>query len=183
MVCIAMIRKFVKKSQTAKELAQQATDKIRDENLNNVILNNSALSEKPRDIPLPYDVDYSNPNNGKSNKTNNVEDDKKHVMLQLIEKTDLSKRKFILNPQNVIMIGSDIDGNDITVHAKGVSPHQCEIFSVDNRIFIKNLGSQDRTLIKRKKESAIVDDKGVRLLSKDKIVIGNVTYEVSIINQ
>jgi pSer/pThr/pTyr-binding forkhead associated (FHA) protein len=130
----------------------------------------------------PYDVDYSNSGSSK-NEDNNVKDGKKQAMLQLIERTELSKRKFILNPYSVIRIGSDIEGNDITVHAAGVSPHQCEIFAVDNKIYIRNLGSPNRTILKRKKESAIVDDKGVRLLSKDKIVVGTVIYDVSVINK
>lgn len=178
---IVLIRKFMQKKQKNRELRQAAEDKLRDENLNNVILNNHAGSNHPREVHVPYDVDYSNPGgeSSKSYSDNNKRKDN-HVMLQLVEKTELSTRKFMLNPIKKIRIGSDLQDNDISVLSEGVSPHQCEIFSVSDKIYIKNLSQENQTILKRKKEQAIVDEKGLRLLSNDKIILGNVVYEVTI---
>ena len=180
-VGIVLIRKFMQKKQKNRELRQAAEDKLRDENLNNVILNNHTGSNRPHEVHVPYDVDYSNPGgeSSKSHSDNNKRKDN-HVMLQLVEKTELSTRKFMLNPIKKIRIGSDLQDNDISVLSEGVSPHQCEIFSVSDKIYIKNLSQENQTILKRKKEQAIVDEKGLRLLSNDKIILGSVVYEVTI---
>jgi len=110
---------------------------------------------------------------GESNK--NLSDNNKrkdgHVMLMLVEKTELSTRKFMLNPIKMIHIGSDLQDNDIAVLSEGVSPKQCEIFSVGDKIYIKNLSQENKTIFKRKKKQAIVDGKGLRLLSNDEVTI------------
>lgn len=178
---ITLIKKIMRRKQKNKELRQAAEDKLRDENLNNVILNNHVGSNRPREVHVPYDVDYSNPGgeSSKSHSDNNKRKDS-HVMLQLVEKTELSTRKFMLNPIKKIRIGSDLQDNDISVLSEGVSSHQCEIFSVSNKIYIKNLSHENLTILKRKKEQTIVDEKGLRLLSDDKIILGSVIYEVTI---
>lgn len=180
-VGMTLIKKALRKKQKNKELRQAAEDKLRDENLNNVILNNHAGPDRLREVHVPYDVDYSNPggaNNKSSSNHGKRKDD--HVMLQLVEKTELSTRKFMLNPAKNIRIGSDQQDNDIVVLSAGISPRQCEIFSVGDKVYIKNLSDENRTLLKRKKEQAIVDNKGLRLLSNDKIILGSVVYEVMI---
>ena len=181
LTAIILIRKIVRKKQKNKELRQAAEDKLRDENLNNVILNSHVGSKRLREVHIPYDVDYSN-SGGEGNK-NLLDNDKRKdnpVMLQLIEKTELSTRKFMLNPIKKIRIGSDLQDNDIAVLSEGVSPHQCEIFSVRDKIYIKNLSHENPTILKRKKEKAIVNEKGLRLLSNDRIILGSVVYEVTI---
>jgi hypothetical protein len=178
---ICLIRKIVKKRQNSKELYIQANDKIRDENLNNVILNNYHSKTKTKESPKPYDVDYGSRENGKVDDVKNIKKKKKQLMIQLIEKTELSTRKFMLDSKKGIRIGSDTQGNDITIYDSKVAPHQCEIFEINNKIYVRSLSSQIRIFIIRKKESAIVDEKGIRLLSNDKIIIGNVTYSINII--
>lgn len=180
-VGITLIKKFMQQKQKNRELKQAVEDKLRDENLNNVILNNHAGSNRLREVHVPYDVDYSNPvgESSKSHADNN-RNKESHVMLQLVEKTELSTRKFMLNPIKKIRIGSDLQDNDISVLSEGVSSHQCEIFSVSDKIYIKNLSHENQTILKRKKEQAIVDEKGLRLLSNDRIIFGSVVYEVTI---
>jgi hypothetical protein len=180
-LCIVIFKKIVKNSKKAKELSLQAEEKIRDENLNNIILNNNTDNLKLRKTPKPYDVDYSSSNNGKLGNIDSSKDKKNSIMIQLIERTELSTRKFILNPTNGLRIGSDTQGNDIVVFDSSVSQHQCEIFTYGDKIYIKNLGSESRTIVKRKKESVIVDGTNIRLLSNDRIIIGSVSYDISII--
>lgn len=181
---IIFLKKIVCRRRKNREIEQAAADKIRDENLNNVILNNCAKDSNLKEIYKPYDVDYSNPNDehGKDSTKYEKKADN-HIMVQLIEKTELSTRKFMMNPIKKICIGSSLQDNDITVMAEGISPHQCEIFSGRNNVYIKNLSSENRTIIKRKKERAIVDERGVRLLSNDVVILGCVSYEITIINE
>lgn len=180
---IMLLKKTIRKKQKNKELSQAAEDKIRDENLNQVILNQHTDGSRFKEVHKPYDVDYSNVNSENSKKTVDlVQTGESHVMVQLVEKTELSTRKFMMNPAKAVRVGSNLQDNDITVLADGVSPHQFEIFEIRNKVFVRNLGSENRTIIRRKKEQAIVDDKGIRLLSGDSILLGHVTYDITIID-
>lgn len=176
------IRKFLQKKQKEKELKQAAEDKLRDENLNNVILNNHSDIKRLRKVHIPYDVDYSTSKGTNDKNLNDGIGKESHIMLQLIERTELSTRKFMLNPMLKIRIGSDLQDNDIAVLSEGISPHQCEIFSVGEKIYIKSISHDNQTILKRKKEQVIVDKRGIRLISNDKIILGNVVYEVMIKN-
>lgn len=180
---IVFLKKSIRRKQKNKELEQAAADKLRDENLNNVILNSHAQSGILKEVYKPYDVDYSSPNseNGRK-KRKRKEQAGYHVMVQLVEKTELSTRKFMMNPAKKIRIGSSLQDNDITILADGISPYQCEIFSIRSKVYIKNISSENRTIIKRKKEKAIVDDKGIRLLTNDTVILGSVLYEITIVD-
>lgn len=180
---ICFFKQMIKKSQKRKEIKRAAEDRVRDENLNSIILNNHGNAKDNREIYKPYDVDYSNGEQGNVNKNSSGSVmDSQQIMIQLIEKTELSTRKFLLNPAKKIKIGSDLQNNDISVLAEGISPHQCEIFAVGNKVYIRNTGDKYKTIIRRKKEQAFVDDKGIRLLSNDIIILGKVTYDVTIAN-
>lgn len=181
MAAVAIIKNLLRRSEKNKELNRAAEDRLRDENLNNVILNSYAGNDL-KEIYTPYDVDYSNPNGERVRTHHNEQgrDIEDHIMVQLVERTELSTRKFMLNPAKGIKIGSDVQENDITVMAEGISPHQCEIFSVRDKVYVRDLGQGNRTIIRRKKEQAIVDGNGVRLLSNDTIVLGNASYDVTI---
>ena len=177
-----LLKEVIRQNQKRKELSQAAEDKLRDENLNHVILNSDIGKERLKEVYKPYDVDYSNPNADKKVSGKNIKKGENHVMVQLIERTELSTRKFMMNPVKSIHIGSDSQNNDIAVLAENISPCQCEIFSVKDKVFIKNLSSDNRTIIRRKKEQAIADEKGIRLLSGDIIILGQVSYDITIIN-
>lgn len=179
------LKKYMKYRGKKKEIAIAAADRMRDENLNHVILNGCADKKSKKEVYMPYDVDYGSQDKSGRKRDSLVDTSfaKRHgqLMLQLIEKTELSTRKFVLNPAKGIQIGSDMQDNDISVVSEGVSPHQCEIFLAGGNVYVRNADKGNRTLIKRKKERAIVDDKGIRLLSGDSILLGNVSYDITII--
>ncbi len=78
------------------------------------------------------------------------------------------------------IIGSDQQENDISVLAQGVAPHHCEIFAAGGSVYLKNTGEGTRTIIRRKKERAIADNKGIRLQTGDSILVGAVSYDITI---
>lgn len=182
LIFIIVLKKVVAKTVKKKELKRAAADKIRDENLNHVILNAYQKKEKQKEIHKPYDVDYGRVgvDNGKKSRRKE-RDEGGQLLIQLIEKTEFSARKFVLNPAKIIRIGSDLQNNDIVVFSENVSPSQCEIFSAMDKVFIRNTGEKCKTIIKRKREQAIVDNKGIRLLSGDVVILSNVSYDVTII--
>lgn len=179
------LKKFVKYREKKKEIALAAADRVRDENLNSVILNSHANSMNNKEVYKPYDVDYSGNEKGGREKGGSPDASgggHGQPMIQLIEKTELSTRKFVLNPAKRIRIGSDLQDNDISVLSEGVEPHQCEIFAAGGNVYIRNTGVKTRTIIRRKKEQAIADNKGIRLLSGDRILLGTVSYDITITN-
>lgn len=179
---IVFLKWFVRQNQKNRELTRAAADKVRDENLNNAILNHCARGET-KEVYKPYDVDYSNMNDDADKSIREFpKESEVHTMIQLVEKTELSTRKFMLNPAQKIRIGSELHDNDISVLAEGISLHQCEIFSVRNRVYLRSLSPENKTIIRRKKIQAIVDEKGVRLLSNDIIILGRVSYDITIMN-
>ena len=180
---IFFLKKFMRRCEKKKEIVQAAADRMRDENLNNIILNSHTGTGSHKEIYKPYDVDYSS--RGKSGSNRGGSQDTAAVkhgqpMLQLIEKTELSTRKFILNPAKRIRIGSDLQDNDISVLSQGVAPHHCEIFAAGGGVYIRNTGEGVRTIIRRKKEQAIADKKGIRLQTGDCILLGTVSYDITI---
>ena len=180
---IRILKKVISHKQQKKELRQVSADKIRDENLNNIILNNLAENGSLKEAYRPYEVDYSNSNaEGSGNAGKREKTGESRIMLQLVEKTELSTRKFVLNPAKTIRIGSNLQDNDISVLTEGIFPKQCEIFAFGSKIYVRNLSTENNTVIKRKKERAIVDKKGIRLLTNDIIIIGKVSYDVTIID-
>jgi len=179
---IVFFKWFIRQNQKNRELTRAAADKARDENLNNAILNHCSRG-KTKEVYKPYDVDYSNMNDDANKSIREFPKEREvHSMIQLVEKTELSTRKFMLNPARKISIGSDLHDNDISILAEGISLHQCEIFSVRDRVYLRNLSSENKTIIRRKKTQAIVDEKGVRLLSNDIIILGRVSYDITIMN-
>lgn len=178
---IIWLKRMICQRQKRKEISRAAEDKLRDENLNHVILNGDVGNGQAKEVYKPYDVDYGNAGGDKKNSGRSVRQDD-HIMVQLIEKTELSTRKFMMNPVKKIRIGSELQENDIVVLAENISPRQCEIFAVRDKVFIKNLSSESRTILRRKKEQAIVDEKGIRLLSGDTVMLNGVSYDIMIIN-
>lgn len=177
-----LLRYLIKRRTKRQELHRAAADRARDENLNQVILNTQHIKEENKSMKSPYEVDYGNGSREKS-KREKAESPKGKIpiMVQLIENTELSTRKFVLNPAKGISIGSGLTDNDIVVSGSNIEERHCEIFLARGKVYIRSIGNRERTMLRRKKEQVIADRKGIRLLTGDIVLIGNVTYEVTII--
>jgi hypothetical protein len=102
-------------------------------------------------------------------------------MVQLVENTEFSSRKFIFNLSGIIRIGSGLIDNDIVVANGGIEEHQCEIFLAQKKVYVRNMGHYARTIVKRKKRKIIVDNRGIRIVTGDKIILADIVYEVTVI--
>lgn len=156
-----------------KELKQAAEDRARDESLNNYILNSHA-SRNNKEAYVPYEVNYG------AGEGTNKQPVPVGVMVQLIERTELSTRKFVLNATKGIKIGTDASA-DIQFTSGDGNPHMCQIFAIDKQVFVRNLQPSSPVYIKRKKQQAFVDDKGIKLISSDMIVVGHIVYTLTIV--
>lgn len=181
-ISFKLLKYLITRRTKNKELHQAAADRARDENLNQVILNSRQFKEDAKLVKIPYEVDYGNGSCEKG-KRENIEFHKGKIptMIQLIENTELSTRKFVLNPAKGIRIGGDLADNDIVISGDDIEEHQCEIFLAQGKIYIRNIGKRKRIVIKRKKEQVIADRKGIRLLTGDIVLLGKVSYEITII--
>lgn len=171
-IFVYLVRMLIKRNSKNREIQQAASDRIRNENLDRIILN--PIKGDTKSQPKPYEVNYENGGEQDKRKEN-------PIMVQMIENTELSSKKYILNPAKGIRIGSALEGNDIVIANGKLADYQCEIFTVKNKVYIKNLSNDIRTIIKRHKEQAIVDEKGIRILSGDRICIDKVFYDVTIV--
>ncbi len=178
-----LISKWMAKREKKKEIAQAVADRQRDESLNSVILNQHVSQNGNREVYTPYDVDYgkgagARPQSAVQNIGSNPA--MAGRMVQLEEKSELSTRKFVLNASKGIKIGSSMTDNDVSVQAKGVEPSHCEIFEIQGHVFVKNTAMTSRTLLRRRKNQAIVDNNGIELMTGDTIFVGSVGYTVTL---
>lgn len=177
-VLIRVLKKVSAVRAKKKEIRQAAADRARDENLNSYILNTHATVEN-KAAYVPYEVDYSRGRQeGTTQQLKNL--DSRSTMVQIVEKTELSSRKFVLNASKGIRIGTSAE-NDISFFSGDQNVYQCEIFSVRGKTFVRNLIEGSRIYIRRKKNQAIVDNKGIELRNDDAIIVGNYTYIITII--
>lgn len=180
---IKVIKKISAFRARKKELRQAAEDRARDENLNSYILNSHSTVDN-REAFVPYEVDYSRAAQeaSASNMGTRISGklDGNAVMVQLIEHTGLSTRKFVLNASRGISIGTE-EGNDITFISDDRQSYKCSIFCVQKKVFVRNEMLGTRILLRRKKQQAIVDEKGIGLKNGDCIVAGTVSYVITIV--
>lgn len=178
LVVLVILGRVITKRGRNRELREYASNKKREEMLDQVILNVYDKKEGAKSESVPYDVDYSEssekqkPDRGKAVNAGGL-------MLQLTEHSELSVRKHVLNPEQVIRIGSKLNENDILV--SDADDVQCEIFLYDGQVWIREVGSQRKTILKRRKNRAYVTQNGVKLLSGDCIFVGNIYFEVALI--
>lgn len=165
-----------RKKQKLSELAKQ---KIRDSELNKAISNKSKNVNIGTGKDIPYEVDYAKTHRGIKKKINITY----KWMIQLVEKSELSERRYMLDLDNEIEIGSQRDQNSITVCEPSVARKHCCIFVHQEKVFIKNLDSENKTIITRKKSQTALGENAVEILSGDSIQLGNVQFGITIIKQ
>lgn len=165
---IILIVRIKKRKNREEEIRSRARDKIREEALDRVILNEKAEiknlkaeSEKPFEVK--YDVDPAK------------KDDGKKLMLRIEEISELSVRQYMLDPANLISIGSAKD-NSIVI--SGIDTRHCEIGKHGKTLYIKNKGKDNSVYLLRKKKKVIVDSRKLELLDGDEIQIAAVRLKV-----
>ena len=179
-ILIKILKVTMRRKEQKKERRQSAADRYRDEKLNSQILN--AYSDNNKESYVPYEVDYSkSAQEGKKQiepyetKTKKTSAD---IMVQIIENTELSERKFAINATKGIKIGS-VSGSDISFSAD--EQYMCELKASNGVLFVRDMLSGSKLILKRKKKTAIIDKNGIKLQSGDQIIMGHVTYSIVII--
>ena len=174
-VLVFVLCKLGTKQKRKTELRQAAEKQMREESLERMILNEKHVQTGRDKAYNPYEVSYEKGNGVKLQKTVG------QILVSLEEKNELSTKKFVLNPVNTIRIGSGLHGNDVIVQGEKIAEVQCEIFSAGNKIFVRNKNLNHPTVLKRKRERALVDERGLRLQTGDVIMMGKVAYRVTLV--
>lgn len=100
---IRWVKRLLRRQSKKKEIDRAASDRLRDENLNQIILNNHTGGVENREIYKPYDVDYNGEGSGG---LDNMNVKAGQTMIQLVEHTRLSTRKYVLNPAKKSVLGA-----------------------------------------------------------------------------
>lgn len=172
LVVITILIKNAKKNKYKREIRIYAEDKVREERLDHVILNSHEGNVRTEDESVPYDVDYGlGTQNVSGAEYGSVSD-----MIQLIEHSELSSRKHVLNARKGIMIGSQRESNNIVV--PGTAAQQCQIFCYQNGVFLREVAGNNLTILQRRKKRVYVQKSGVQLKNGDLIILNDIYFEV-----
>lgn len=186
MACIVLITLFIllikirKKNKRQKIMTIQAEDKLREETLDKIILNDKAQNDEGDVFSAkPFEVNYDAASVEKH--TEKTSKDKYKTMVQIVENSELSSRKYMFDPSKGIHIGGKIGKNDIVVSDMSVDDQQCEIVLSSATVYIRNLGGSCKVVLKRGKQQAYVEKKYVEMKSNDMILIGKTIFRIEII--
>ena len=166
-------------SKKRKELQERALNKRREEALERVLRNQDHQeNEKNRKVSnVPYAVDYSKSISPRQGKT---QTEPGKLMIQLIAHSELSVQRYMLNPADGIVIGREKGQNSIVVTDPTVAKRQCEIFFADGAVYLRDISSSSRTMIRRKKNTTYANSQGIKLLTGDRIYIGNMIFDITL---
>lgn len=177
-ILVILLLKSFRNNKRRKKMQQLAQDKTREEILDNLILNKKAKIENLRAASeRPYEVVYTTAKKEKGKKGN------RHViMLQIEEISDLSNRKYLLDPDELITIGSGPD-NKISLTDALIDTKQCEIglYEKDNKtVYLRNTGEK-RVVLIRKKEWITIGAERIVLMNGDIIEVGRVQLKIAFV--
>ena len=165
---ITLIVKVKKRKNREQEIQNRAKDKMREEALDRIILNEKAeINDLRAGSEKPFEVHYDT---GVAKK-----EDEKRFMLRIEEKSELSVRQYMLDPSNDISIGSAKD-NSIVISR--IENKHCIIGKQGKALYLKNLGKPDSVNVVRKRKRISVDSRKLELLNGDEVHIGDVTLKL-----
>ncbi|WP_455718436.1 FHA domain-containing protein [Anaerosporobacter sp.] len=103
------------------------------------------------------------------------------VMLQLITKQAKKKVNYIFNPEKVITFGRNPKTSDVCLRDPIVSGTHCTIFKSQNEVWIKDMGSSNGTIVKRKGNRCVLgNEEAIELKNKDIFQIGEISFRVKL---
>lgn len=103
------------------------------------------------------------------------------VMLQLITKQAKKKVNYIFNPEKVITFGRNPKTSDVCLRDPLVSLTHCTIFKSQDKVWIKDMGSSNKTIVKRKRNKCVLEnEEALELKNKDIFQIGEVSFRVKL---
>lgn len=91
-------------------------------------------------------------------------------------------RDYVLSPEKPILIGSASGKNDIVLEGSCIGAQQCQIFLYNHCVFAKNLNPAYPVLLRRKNNQMNLASQAVRMMTGDRMTLGNHILSVSIMD-
>lgn len=154
-----------KKHRTEEDAAQI---KRRDEALTEA-LKNPRVREQTGGQGVPVEIKWDDKAVSNKSKT------KPTTMVELVELSAYSRRKYIFHADSPISVGSAAE-NQLALPREGVLKRHCEFFMDGSRPGVRSVHGA-KTLLRRGKNTASVSDDGVYLKNGDCIQIGSAEVE------
>lgn len=180
-ICVFLILfsivRVVKRRNRKKEIQRNAEDKLREEALDKILTEGRKPEDGKLVANMPFDVKYDVDQRKKNRSTET--DRPAEIMLQLTERCELSTRKYMFHIEDRITIGSQAGENDVVAVSPRIAKRQCELFRIDQRLFVKKISEGGNVLLVRGKRQHPVGQDGVQLQSHDELRIGDYVYEVT----
>lgn len=177
----------VNKHKNKKEKMLLASNKMREEALDKLLVNQEAALKKEKEntfaavpINVNYDVNALDKSMGKAVGKKSKSKGKKMV-IQIVENSELSVRKYMFDPQKSIFIGSKNGKNHIVNSSVTVDERQCEIREIQEKVYVRNIGDSGKVILTRGKQIAHIEQNYIELKNGDIISIANTTYQIDII--
>lgn len=161
-----------------REMKRQAEDRLREEALDRV-LTGRPDGGKGMGPSVPFDVKYDVDQRKRGEQTRRMSAESP-LMLQLTERSELSTRKYMFHVLDRVTLGQ-ASRNDIVIKGPRIAEEQCEIFRIQKSLYVKNIGTSGMVFLSRKHHKIMVDAQAVILENRDKLQIGEYTYEVELL--
>lgn len=173
-VIIIIILVISRRKLNQKKLAViKAQDKLREEALDRMILNESAEVDDIRaQAERAFSVNY-----GQAGLKRGTD---KRLMLEIEEISDFSVRKFMLNPIPAISVGS-ARGNTIELPSDVAEAKHCEIGIQDGLVYVTSFGTDNSVWVSRRNTRRSVGGKRLAIENGDTIQIGAVKLKVKFV--
>ena len=160
-----------------KELQMILTRKKQEEDLVQKLKNKDGETNLIQEHP--YEITYEAGDQSSDNNTE-ISDSTTAVRVQLILKTSLAKKKYVLEIRDCIFIGRSKD-NGIVLEDKNVSSKHCVLLNRGGEIYVQDLDSTNGTGLSRKKSFIQVGANPTKLKSKDVLIIAENEIEIYLI--
>ena len=180
-VFLIVLVKLKKKKKQRQELEQLAEEKLREEALDRLILNQKAENESIKATSQqPYLTRYSSTKNQDFSGVQKSNGSK--LMLKVEEIGAFSRREFMLDPEHLISIGAGSE-NTISLPGMNIDNKQCEIGMIGAdkfSIYVRNIGEAN-VVLARKKNRTPINRGWVQLINGDELMIADVKLKLTII--
>lgn len=173
---IANIIRFFRRNKKLKEMVSLQKDRIREEELD-AMLRNETHMKYHADAAVknnPYDVSYHEEADAA------YENEKEHISVQFEELGNLSNKKYVIHIFDKVRIGTN-DSNKIVLHDSKLSAHQLEFLRVERDLFVKNLDTGVKVVLKRGRKKFTITETPACLKTQDELFMGNTTLKISLI--
>lgn len=175
-LCVVVIVEYSKRSRDRKRLENIEQEKLRDQRLETILANEDAIQYDQKlkiKKETPYEVVYRTDQGQYQNFMHGIR-------LQMIVQNEFSTKKFLLNLDQRLYLGRDVE-NDLTLESPMVSGKHCMLTRQGDLVLVQDLHSKNGTLLERKNKMYRIEDSQVQLQSQDRLYLGDTAIDLNIL--